>query len=184
MILNNLIELADKETHRTHWEPPFQELAWMYHKRFIAARETYLACNRDLVGAFRRLQDLGKLEIITTAATFSPRSSSGVASGAFHVETNGSEAHAHSVKHPVRTIANLATELIFASPMFCFSEPPHRACARCAAYRPSRRLMPLSRFRMLTWFDRFILARAPYRLCARRRPSLHLQRVLRPPSSL
>jgi 1,4-alpha-glucan branching enzyme len=67
--LDTLIELADKETHRTHWDSAFQELAGMYHKRFIAARETYLACNRDLVAAFRRLQDLGKLEIITTAAT-------------------------------------------------------------------------------------------------------------------
>jgi 1,4-alpha-glucan branching enzyme len=67
--LDSLIELADKETHRTHWDAPFQELAWMYHKRFITTRETYLACGRDLVAAFRRLQDLGKLEIITTAAT-------------------------------------------------------------------------------------------------------------------
>ena len=67
--LDTLIELADKETHRTHWDADLQELAWMYHKRFTAARETYLACDRDLVAAFRRLQDLGKLEIITTAAT-------------------------------------------------------------------------------------------------------------------
>lgn len=67
--LDSLIELADKETHRTHWAPEFQELAGMYLKRFTAARETYLACERDLVGAFRRLQDFGKLEIITTAAT-------------------------------------------------------------------------------------------------------------------
>ncbi len=67
--LDTLIELADKETHRTYWDADLQELAWMYHKRFTAARETYLACDRDLVAAFRRLQDLGKLEIITTAAT-------------------------------------------------------------------------------------------------------------------
>jgi 1,4-alpha-glucan branching enzyme len=67
--LESLIELADKETHRTHWDSAFQDLAWMYHQRFTAARDTYLACNRDVVAAFRRLQDLGKLEIITTAAT-------------------------------------------------------------------------------------------------------------------
>lgn len=67
--LDSLIELADKETHRTHWDAVFQELAWMYLKRFTEARETYRACHRDLVGAFRRLQDFGKLEIITTAAT-------------------------------------------------------------------------------------------------------------------
>jgi len=67
--LESLIALADKETHRTHWDSAFQELAWMYQKKFTSARDTYLACNRDLVAAFRRLQDLGKLEIITTAAT-------------------------------------------------------------------------------------------------------------------
>jgi len=67
--LDSLIELADKETHPTHWDAPFQELAAMYHQRFLAARETYRACQRDLVAAFRRLQDFGKLEIITTAAT-------------------------------------------------------------------------------------------------------------------
>lgn len=67
--LEGLIALADKEIHRTHWDRGFQELAWMYHQRFTAARDTYLGCGRDLVAAFRRLQDLGKLEIITTAAT-------------------------------------------------------------------------------------------------------------------
>jgi len=29
--LNGLIELADKEIHRTHWDRAFRELAWMYH---------------------------------------------------------------------------------------------------------------------------------------------------------
>src|ERR1700761_3603411 len=29
--LNGLIELAEKEIHRTHWDRPFRELAWMYH---------------------------------------------------------------------------------------------------------------------------------------------------------
>jgi 1,4-alpha-glucan branching enzyme len=67
--LDSLIELAEKELHRTHWDTAFQVLARMYHKRFTVARDTYLACQRDLVAAFRRLQDLGKLEIITTAAT-------------------------------------------------------------------------------------------------------------------
>jgi 1,4-alpha-glucan branching enzyme len=67
--LESLLELAEKETHRTHWDAGFQELARMYHQRFTAARDTYLACDRNLVAAFRRLQDLGKLEIITTAAT-------------------------------------------------------------------------------------------------------------------
>ena len=67
--LHGLVDLAEKEIHRTHWERAFRELAWMYHHRFTTLRDAYLACGRDLVGAFRKFQDLGKLEIITTAAT-------------------------------------------------------------------------------------------------------------------
>ena len=67
--LNELIDLAEKEIHRTRMERPFHELALFYHDRFVAAREAYLACGRDLVRAFRRFQDLGQLEIVTSAAT-------------------------------------------------------------------------------------------------------------------
>jgi len=67
--LNELIALAEKEIHRTHWEKPFDELALFYHERFTAVRSTYTACRRDLVGAFRQFQELGLLEIITCAAT-------------------------------------------------------------------------------------------------------------------
>ncbi len=67
--LDSVIELAEKELHRTHWEPAFQELAAMYHQRLKSVRDAYLASGGDVVGAFRRFQDLGKLEIITTAAT-------------------------------------------------------------------------------------------------------------------
>jgi 1,4-alpha-glucan branching enzyme len=67
--LNDLIELAEKEIHRTHWEKPFHELAQFYHSRFGAVRDAYTACGRDLVGAFGKFQELGYLEIITSAAT-------------------------------------------------------------------------------------------------------------------
>jgi 1,4-alpha-glucan branching enzyme len=67
--LNELIELAEKEIHRTHWEKAFHELALFYHERFAAVRDAYVACGRDLVGAFRKFQELGFLEIITSAAT-------------------------------------------------------------------------------------------------------------------
>ena len=67
--LNELIELAEKEIHRTRWEKPFNELALFYHSRFIATRDAYAACGRDLLGVFRRFQELGFLEIITSAAT-------------------------------------------------------------------------------------------------------------------
>ncbi|PYM16069.1 MAG: DUF1957 domain-containing protein [Verrucomicrobia bacterium] len=69
--LNGLIELAEKETHRTQWEAAFRPLAEMYHRRFIGIRDAYVAHNRDLVNAFRKFQDLGRLEIITCAATHS-----------------------------------------------------------------------------------------------------------------
>ena len=67
--LGRLIELADKEIHRTHWDRAFYDLAWMYHHRFTTIRETWLAYGRDVVGAFRKFQELGKIEIITCAAT-------------------------------------------------------------------------------------------------------------------
>ncbi len=67
--LNELVELAQKEIQRTHWEKPFHKLARFYFNRFSELREFYLSRNGDLVGAFRRFQDLGRLEIITSAAT-------------------------------------------------------------------------------------------------------------------
>src|SRR5438105_5089284 len=67
--LNGLIELAEKETQRTQWEPAYRPLADMYLQRFTAIRDTYLACGRNLLGAFARFQEAGKLEIITSAAT-------------------------------------------------------------------------------------------------------------------
>ena len=67
--LNGLIELAEKEIHRTHWDKTCHSLALTYHERFIALRDAFFAQGRNLVGAFRRLQDLGRLEIITCAAT-------------------------------------------------------------------------------------------------------------------
>ncbi len=67
--LNDLIALAEKEIHRTHWDRAFRELAWMYHHRFTTIRDTWEACGSDLVGAFRKFQDDGQVELITTAAT-------------------------------------------------------------------------------------------------------------------
>src|SRR5688572_9276885 len=67
--LNGLIELAEKEVHRTYWDRAYHELALFYHERFVRLRQNYFGYHRDLVGAFRKFQDAGKLEIITTAAT-------------------------------------------------------------------------------------------------------------------
>jgi 1,4-alpha-glucan branching enzyme len=67
--LNGLIELAEKEVHRTYWDRAYHDLALFYHERFVRLRQNYFGYHRDLVGAFRKFQDAGRLEIITTAAT-------------------------------------------------------------------------------------------------------------------
>jgi 1,4-alpha-glucan branching enzyme len=67
--IHGLIELGEKEVHRTYWDRPYHELALFYYERFQRLRDNYFRYGRDLVGAFRKFQDAGKLEIITTAAT-------------------------------------------------------------------------------------------------------------------
>jgi 1,4-alpha-glucan branching enzyme len=67
--LNAVIELAQKEVHRTLWERPFHELALFYLERFEAIRKWYQDRDGDLLRAFRNFQDNGFLEILTCAAT-------------------------------------------------------------------------------------------------------------------
>ncbi len=68
--LDKLVELAEKEVHRTTKDASFHPLATFYRDRFAAARTSFHdRYRRDLVGAFRRLQDSGGLEIITSGAT-------------------------------------------------------------------------------------------------------------------
>tara|TARA_Y100001934_G_scaffold211307_1_gene250082 strand:- start:4746 stop:6317 length:1572 start_codon:yes stop_codon:yes gene_type:complete len=67
--LEGLIDLAEKEINRTHWDRPFHELAWYYHWKLSGLRTTYFSYGRDIVGAFRKFQEQGRLEIITCAAT-------------------------------------------------------------------------------------------------------------------
>ena len=67
--LDSLVQLAEKEIHRTHWDRNFRNLAGMYHDRFLRSREIWRAAGGDLVAAFKKFQDEGRLEIITTAAT-------------------------------------------------------------------------------------------------------------------
>ena len=68
--INGLIELADKEITRTRWQPEFNHLAMMYHHRFTQAHDLFVnQYGRNLTNAFKKLQDTGKLEIITCAAT-------------------------------------------------------------------------------------------------------------------
>jgi 1,4-alpha-glucan branching enzyme len=67
--LDGLIELAQKEILRTHWEKPLNELARFYLQRFQSVRDFYVACDGNLITPFRNLQEAGLLEIITSAAT-------------------------------------------------------------------------------------------------------------------
>jgi 1,4-alpha-glucan branching enzyme len=67
--LENLIELAAREVHRTAWQPEFHSIAQFYHARFSAVRDFYRACRGDLLGRFRALLEAGQIEVITSAAT-------------------------------------------------------------------------------------------------------------------
>lgn len=68
--LENLIELSQKEIHRTMLEPEFNKLARFYYNRLTSIRKTFEETyKRDLVKAFAEHQNSGNLQIITTAAT-------------------------------------------------------------------------------------------------------------------
>jgi 1,4-alpha-glucan branching enzyme len=68
--LDKLIELTQKEIERTTWQPQFAELAHMYNRIFTESRETFTnKYGKNLVKAFKKFQDMGKLEIMTCGAT-------------------------------------------------------------------------------------------------------------------
>ncbi len=67
--LDKLIELAGREIDRTRPEPHYQRLAQMYLDRFLSIRHTWRSHDGNLVRAFGRLQDAGRLEVITSTAT-------------------------------------------------------------------------------------------------------------------
>ena len=67
--IDKSIQLSQKEMQRTAWQREFRVLAQMYFDKFTQARDTFLKYNRNLVLAFKKFQDLGKLEIITCGAT-------------------------------------------------------------------------------------------------------------------
>ncbi|MGA1368164.1 MAG: glycoside hydrolase family 57 protein [Blastocatellia bacterium] len=69
--LEKLCELSEREVARTAQEAPqFHEAARMYQRHFRACLDLYeRELGRDLIGAFRELQEQGYLEIITCCAT-------------------------------------------------------------------------------------------------------------------
>ena len=68
--IGKLIKLSAKEIERTRDHQEFNVLARMYHDLFTNARAVFEEkYDRNLVTAFKKFQDLGKLEIITCGAT-------------------------------------------------------------------------------------------------------------------
>jgi 1,4-alpha-glucan branching enzyme len=68
--LDRLIELARSERQRTRTDPRYHPVARMYLARLGRLRRLYLERYRgDLIGAFRSLQERGRLELLTSAAT-------------------------------------------------------------------------------------------------------------------
>ncbi len=68
--LENLLELADREVKRTRNDPTFHGLAQYYQHEFRELHGLFEERDRrDLVGAFRRLEEAGGLEIVTCGAT-------------------------------------------------------------------------------------------------------------------
>ena len=68
--LDRLCELADKEVHRTRHDPTFNGLAVHYRQEFNELRALFHdRYHRDLVAAFRRLEEAGRLELLTCGAT-------------------------------------------------------------------------------------------------------------------
>jgi 1,4-alpha-glucan branching enzyme len=67
--LRGLIELATKETERLRHDRHFSGIAEHNLERLSTLQATFLGHSVNLPGAFRRFQDHGLLELITTAAT-------------------------------------------------------------------------------------------------------------------
>ncbi|HHX50857.1 MAG TPA: DUF1957 domain-containing protein, partial [Clostridia bacterium] len=67
--LKKALELAEKELERTKKEPWFHPIAQMYHDKLQEDERLYIRYDGHLVQAFKKLQDLGKVEIIVSAGS-------------------------------------------------------------------------------------------------------------------
>lgn len=68
--LDKLIELSEKEIERTGFDPHFHGLALMYNRKLIEAKEIFVGrYKKDLVSAFAKFQEAGRIEIIASCAT-------------------------------------------------------------------------------------------------------------------
>jgi 1,4-alpha-glucan branching enzyme len=67
--LDRLVELGDRELHRTQQDPAIHRLARWYRDRFGRLKALYDELRGDIVGAYAQLQNDGFLELITCTAT-------------------------------------------------------------------------------------------------------------------
>lgn len=68
--IEKLIELSEKEIKRTNKDPDLNILAKNYNAMFNDTREIFVnSYKHNLVTAFKKFQDLGRLEIVTSTAT-------------------------------------------------------------------------------------------------------------------
>jgi len=68
--IDKLIELAQKEMERTGYQAEYHGLALMYFRKFVEAREIFVErYKKDIVSAFKKFQEMGYLEILTSCAT-------------------------------------------------------------------------------------------------------------------
>ncbi len=68
--LRNLKSLSEKELDRIRSDSAFYPAAKLYYDRFVESENFFEnECQRNLIPAFKHFQDLGFLEIITSAAT-------------------------------------------------------------------------------------------------------------------
>lgn len=67
--IDKLCELAEKEVQRTRQQPKVQEVAGLYLKQFLRARQLFEECRHRLLDCFIELMGTGSLEIMASAAT-------------------------------------------------------------------------------------------------------------------
>ncbi|MFH0948147.1 MAG: 1,4-alpha-glucan branching protein domain-containing protein [Elusimicrobiota bacterium] len=67
--LDKLLELSEKELARCRDHGVFYSTALMYNGKFKKSREIFDKHGRNLLNGFKKIQDAGKLEIITCCAT-------------------------------------------------------------------------------------------------------------------
>ncbi len=68
--IEGMVSLARAEVERTRRQAPhYTHTAWMHLDTFLRCKEVFLSYGCDLTRAFRKHQDLGKLEVSTCAAT-------------------------------------------------------------------------------------------------------------------